>query len=124
MMRQARIAISISIRRQYRQHVYHRGFIADQIGRLSSRLFMATDENQIFSVLPEYLRPIGIRHVLVAIFEAEGDDPVARTRLYPTTELPAVPIRFQSRRFPPAGVLPVGEPFSLALFPLLIQDVA
>jgi signal transduction histidine kinase/DNA-binding LacI/PurR family transcriptional regulator/CheY-like chemotaxis protein len=124
MMRQERIAISTSIRRQYRQHVYHRGFIADQIGRLSSRLFMATDENQIFNALPGYLQPIGIRHILVAIFEAEGNDPVARTRLYPTTESTVLPISFPSRQFPPAGVFPAGEPFSLALFPLLIQDVA
>ncbi|HEU0293012.1 MAG TPA: substrate-binding domain-containing protein, partial [Anaerolineales bacterium] len=77
MMSQARIAISVSIRRQYRQYVYNRGFIADQIGRLTSRLFMATDENQIFNALPVYLQPIGIRHILVAIFEAEGNDPVA-----------------------------------------------
>jgi signal transduction histidine kinase/DNA-binding LacI/PurR family transcriptional regulator/AraC-like DNA-binding protein len=123
MMRQARIAISISIRRQYRQHVYKRGFIADQIGRLTSRLFMATDETQIFNVLPEYLRPIGLHHILVAIFEAEGNDPVAHTRLYPTTESTVLPISFPSRQFPPAGVFPAGEPFSLALFPLLIQDV-
>lgn len=124
MMRQARIAISISLRRQYRQHVYHRGFIADQIGGLTSRLFMATDENQIFNALPEYLGPIGIRHVLIAIFEAEGNDPVARTWLYPTTQSPVLPISFPSRQFPPAGVFPAGEPFSLALFPLLIQNVA
>jgi len=124
MMREARIAISISIRRQFRQHVYHRGFIADQIGRLTSRLFMATDEKQIFRALPEYLVPVGLRHILVAIFEAEGNDPVARTRLYPTTESPAIPISFPSRQFPPDGMLPAGEPFRLALFPLLIQDVA
>jgi signal transduction histidine kinase/DNA-binding LacI/PurR family transcriptional regulator/CheY-like chemotaxis protein len=124
MMRQARIAISVSIRRQYRQHVYHRGFIADQIGRLTSRLFMATDENEIFNALSEYLGPIGLRHILVAIFEAEGNDPVARTRLYPTTQSPILPISFPSRQFPPAGALPVGDPFRLALFPLIIQDVA
>ncbi|HEU4744090.1 MAG TPA: substrate-binding domain-containing protein, partial [Anaerolineales bacterium] len=123
MMRQARIAISISIRRQYRRYVYKRGFVADQIGRLASRLFMAVDEDQIFNVLAEYLQPIGIRHILVAIFEAEGNDPVAHTRLYSTLDLPVVPVRFPSRQFPPAGMFPMGEPLSLALFPLLIHDV-
>jgi signal transduction histidine kinase/DNA-binding LacI/PurR family transcriptional regulator/AraC-like DNA-binding protein len=123
MMRQARIAISITIRRQYRQYAYNKGFVADQIGRLASRLFMAVDENQIFSALAEYLQPIGIRHVLVAIFDEEENDPVARTRLYSMMESPVLPIRFPSREFPPAGLLPVGEPYSLALFPLLIQDV-
>jgi signal transduction histidine kinase/DNA-binding LacI/PurR family transcriptional regulator/AraC-like DNA-binding protein len=124
MMRQARIAISISLRRQYRQYAYNRGFVADQIGRLMSRLFMAVDESQIFSALAEYLRPIGIHHLLVAIFEEEANDPVARTRLYSTMDSPVLPIRFPSREFPPAGLFPVGEPFSLALFPLLIQNVA
>jgi len=124
MMRQARIAISITIRRQYRQYAYNRGFVADQIGRLTSRLFMAVDENQIFNALAEYLPPIGIRHTLVAIYEAEGNDQVARTRLYSTSESPVVPIHFPSRQFPPAGVFPAGKPFNLALFPLLIHDVA
>ena len=123
-MRQARIAISTSIRRQYRQYVYNRGFVADQIGRLTSRLFMAVNEDQIFSALDESLRPIGIRHILVAVFEAEGADPVARTRLYSTTESPVLPIHFPSREFPPAGILPEGEPFGLALFPLLIHNMA
>jgi signal transduction histidine kinase/ABC-type sugar transport system substrate-binding protein len=123
-MRQARIAISTSIRRQYRQHVYARGFVADQIGRLTSRLFMAVDENQILDALAEYLLPIGIRHILVAIFEAEENDPVARTRIYSTLESPPLPIHFPSREFPPVGMFPAGEPFSLALFPLVIQDMA
>jgi signal transduction histidine kinase/DNA-binding LacI/PurR family transcriptional regulator/CheY-like chemotaxis protein len=124
MMRQARVAISISIRRQYRHYAYSRGFVADQIGRLTSRLFMAVDESQIFNALAEYLPPIGIRHILLAIFEADENDPVARTRLYSTMESPVLLISFPSRQFPPAEVFPVGEPFSLALFPLLIQDVA
>ena len=124
MLREARIAISSSIRRQYRQYVYNRGFVADQIGRLTSHLFMAVDERQIFHALAEYLSPIGIRHILLAIFEAEGNDPVARTRLYSTMESPVLPFSFPSREFPPAGVFPAGEPFGLALFPLLIQDVA
>ena len=124
MMRQARIAISSTIRRQYRQYVYTRGYIADQIGRLTARLFMAVDENQIFSALAEYLRPIGVRHILVAIFEAEGNDPVARSRLYSTFESPIVPIHFLSRQFPPSGIFPASEPFNLAVFPLLIQDMA
>ena len=122
-MRQARIAISTSIRRQYRQHVYDRGFVADQIGRLTSRLFTAVDENQILNALAEYLLPIGIRHTLVATFEAEGNDPVARTRLYSTTESP-LPLVFPSRQFPPVRMFPVDKPFSLAIFPLVIQDVA
>ncbi len=124
MMHQARIAISISVRRQYRQYVYNRGFVADQIGQLTSRLFAAVDENQIFNALAEYLPPIGIRHTLVALFESEGNDPVARTRLCSISESPIVVSYFPSRQFPPAGVFPAGEPFSLTLFPLLIQDTA
>jgi len=85
---------------------------------------MVVDENQIFNALAEYLPPVGIRHSLVAIYEAEGNDQVARTRLYPISESPVVPIHLPSRQFPPAGVLPANKPFSLVLFPLLIQDAA
>ncbi len=124
MIHQARIAISISVRRQYRQYVYKRGFVADQIGQLTSRLFAAVDEDQIFNALVEYLPLIGIRHTLIALFEAEGNDPIARTRLYSISDSSVVTIHFPSRQFPPAGVFSAGEPFSLALFPLLIQDTA
>jgi len=124
MLRQARISISISVRRQYRQYVYYRRFIADQIRQLTSHLFAAVDENQIFNALTQYLQPIGICRTLIAFFEAEGNDPVARTRLYSTSESPVLPLRFPSRQFPPPGVLPAGKPFSLALFPLLRHDVA
>jgi signal transduction histidine kinase/DNA-binding LacI/PurR family transcriptional regulator/AraC-like DNA-binding protein len=124
MMRQARIAMSSTIRRQYWQYVYTRGYVADQIGRLSARLFMAVDENQIFGALAEYLQPIGVHHILVAMFEAEGNDPVAWTRIYSMFESPIVPIHFPSRQFPPAEIFPAGEPFNLVVFPLLIQDAA
>ncbi|HLO13592.1 MAG TPA: substrate-binding domain-containing protein, partial [Anaerolineales bacterium] len=122
MMHHACIAISISVRRQYRQYVYNRGFVADQIGQLTSRLFAAVDENQILNALAEYLPQIGIRQSLVAIFEAQGNDPVAQTRLYFVSESPIRPIYFPSREFPPTGVLPADKPFSLALFPLVIQE--
>ena len=49
---------------------------------------------------------------------------MARTRLYSTTESPVFPIHFPSREFPPTGILPEGEPFGLALFPLLIHNMA
>jgi signal transduction histidine kinase/DNA-binding LacI/PurR family transcriptional regulator/AraC-like DNA-binding protein len=124
LMRQARIAISISVRRQYRQYVYHRRFIADQIRQLTSRLFAAVDENQIFNALTEYLQPIGICRTLIAFFEAEENDAVARTWLYSISESPVVSIHFPSRQFPPARVFPIGKPFRLVLFPLIIQDAA
>jgi signal transduction histidine kinase/DNA-binding LacI/PurR family transcriptional regulator/AraC-like DNA-binding protein len=124
MIHQGRIAISSTIRRQYRQYAYNKGFVADQVGRLTSLLFMAANENQIFSALAENLQPIGIRHILVGFFEAEGRDPVAQTRLYSTFESPNAPVHFPSRKFPPAGMFPAGETFSLALFPLLIHNVA
>ena len=123
-MRQARIAVSSNLRRQYRQYAYSRGYVTDQIGRLTTRLFMAVDENQILTALTEYLQPIGVRHLLVAFFEEEGNDPVAWTRLYSTLESPTVSIHFPSRQFPPTGLFPAGEPFRSVLFPLLIQDVA
>jgi signal transduction histidine kinase/DNA-binding LacI/PurR family transcriptional regulator/CheY-like chemotaxis protein len=121
---QARIAISTSIRRQYQNHVHYRAFVADQVGLLTSRLFMALNENQIFEALAEYLPQIGINHIVVAFFESERNDPVAQSRLYIVSLVPSLPVRFPSRQFPPPGLFPGDKQLSLALFPLVIQGMA
>lgn len=120
MLHQARSAISESAQRQVYQLRYHQQ-IADQIlGELITRLGTTLDERQTVKILEENLAEIGVRHVRVALFEADGDDPVGWSILLnpPSQE---VSQRFPSRSFPPAGLYPSDEILNLAIFPLIFQ---
>jgi signal transduction histidine kinase/AraC-like DNA-binding protein/ABC-type sugar transport system substrate-binding protein len=122
MLDQARIAISASVRRQFRQYVVDQRWTLNRLGVLTARLLAAVDETQIYKVLAQHLPVMGIRTAWLALFGAEGDDPLAWTTLRDLTSLEQGHerhlLRFLSRDFPPEGLLPADEPFSLALFPL------
>jgi signal transduction histidine kinase/DNA-binding LacI/PurR family transcriptional regulator/DNA-binding response OmpR family regulator len=122
MLRQARIAISESVRRQYRRYVAGQRWAADRMGLLADRLLTALDETQIFEILAEHLPQMGIQHAGVAFFELEGDDPVAWSLLRMIPDREGMPFRFPSRQFPPEGLYPEDKPFSLAVLTLASQE--
>ncbi|HOU12037.1 MAG TPA: substrate-binding domain-containing protein [Anaerolineae bacterium] len=120
----ARLVIDEVAHEQHTRHLLRQIGIAEQIGRMTARFFAAQDEAEIFAVLPETLPAIGIQHALVAFYEAEDDDPAA----WSVVQAPPVAVqaqrRFPSRQFPPVGLYPEDQPFSLALLPLRIQGGA
>jgi len=120
----ARLVIGEVAHEQNTRHLLRQIDIADQIGRMTARFLAAQDEAEIFAILPETLPAIGIRHAVVAFYEAEDDDPAA----WSVVQAPALSDesqqRFPSRQFPPPGLYPDEQPFSLALLPLRIQGGA
>jgi len=121
MLDQARLVISEMAHEQYTRHLLRQIDVADQMGRMTARFLAAQNEAGIFAVLQERLPKIGIEHAVVAFYEPEEDDPVAWSVVQapPVTEEGLR--RFPSRQFPPEGLYPAGQPFSLALLPLRIQ---
>jgi len=120
-LHRARIAISEVMQHQYKQYVFDQRQTTDRVALLTACLLAALDETQIFKTLAEHLPEMGIGHVGVAFFEPEGDAPAAWSVLYAVPDLERGTIRFPSRQFPPPGLYPEDEPFSLALLPLVIQ---
>jgi signal transduction histidine kinase/AraC-like DNA-binding protein len=90
------------------------------LGLMADQLLRALDEPEIMQVLHDNLPDLRIRHAAVTFFEAEGDDPVARSLLRSTSRLDEE-YRFPTRQFPPAGLYPEDEPFRLALLQLDVQ---
>jgi signal transduction histidine kinase/AraC-like DNA-binding protein/ActR/RegA family two-component response regulator len=119
---QARITINVSTLRQFRQHSVDHRWTLNRLGVLTARLLAAVDETQLYEVLAQHLPAMDIHTAWLALFDAEGDDPVAWTTLRDLTSLEQGGernvLQFTSRDFPPAGLLPADQPFSLALFPL------
>jgi diguanylate cyclase (GGDEF)-like protein len=121
LLHQARTLISESVERRYTRLKVHRTGLDERIGILTARLISSSDEDQVYTVLLEDLPQIDVRLCNVVFFEEQGRDPTARSALKPLQKDAPV-VRFETRKFPPPGVYPDGEPFSLALLPLTYQD--
>ncbi len=116
---QARNAISERMRRQHNRYIIDQKWMTNRIGYLTTRLLMTSDETQIFEVLGNELPAMGLQHNSLSFFEADGDDPVAWSLLHAIPEKEFSPLRFPTRQFPPEGLYPPEQPFSLALLPLV-----
>jgi diguanylate cyclase (GGDEF)-like protein len=121
LVNQARTLISESARRRYVRNRFQQIQTDEAMGRLTAQLLSSLDEEQIYLALEDGLPKVGVRSGYVALFEPQGDDPVGGSRMR-TYQKDAPPLRFATREFPPAGLYPEGEPFSLALLPLFFQE--
>jgi diguanylate cyclase (GGDEF)-like protein len=121
MLHQARAAISESAQRQDYRHQYQHEIMSQALSELTARLNITLDKRQAVEALEAHLTTIGVRHVRVALFEPEGEDPVAwSVVLNPDPELGNQ--RFATREFPPPTLYPSDELLNLALVPLVFQE--
>ncbi len=120
LLHQARTLLSESVDRRYMRLQVNWTDLDDQMSNLTARLISSTDEDQVYDALREDLRQVGLRSCQVAFFEKRDEDPVAVSLLHPL-EKGAPILRFETRSFPPPGLYPEGEPYSLVLLPLSIH---
>jgi diguanylate cyclase (GGDEF)-like protein len=121
LLHQARTLISDSTRRRYLRMQLQQTYHDEAMGRLSSGLLSSIEEEQITSTLHEHMPQVGIRNGYIFFFEPTGADPMGGSWLH-LYEKTSTPIRFESRKFPPPGLYPPGEPYHLALLPIFFQD--
>jgi diguanylate cyclase (GGDEF)-like protein len=121
MLHQARAAISESAQRQDYRHQYQQEITDQTLSEITARLSITLDERQAVEVFETSLADMGIRHARVALFEAEGDDPVAWSVLLSSRSELTSP-RFSTREFPPPALYPSNEVLNVALIPLVFQD--
>jgi len=121
LLHQARSAISESAQRQDYRHQYQWEIRSQALSQLTARLSATLDEREAVKILETDLVAIGIRHARVALFEGEGDDPVAWSTLLNSYAEP-IGQRFPTREFPCSGLYPKDELLNLALVPLVFQE--
>jgi signal transduction histidine kinase/CheY-like chemotaxis protein len=123
MLHQARMAVSEVSRGRSSRLLIQQKNIADQIGWLTTRLFSAQDQDELFEILTRELPELGIKHVSVAFYDADDEDPVAwsvlQTPALMDSRLHEAHLRFPTREFPPQGLYPESEPFNLVMLPLI-----
>ena len=121
MLHLARSAISESAQRQVYRLQYHKQIADQTLGEFTSRLSAILDEREVVKILEGNIEEIGIKHVRVAVFEPDKDDPVAwsaslNPRLDPVSQ------RFPSRGFPPPRLYPPDELLNVIVLPLVFQN--
>jgi diguanylate cyclase (GGDEF)-like protein len=120
LLHQARTLISDSARRQFTRLHLLQTHQEEALGRLTARLLSSLVEEQIFAALAESLGEVGIRGCRILYFEPQGEDPHGGSvQMSQGKELGSR--RFESRSFPPPGMYPAGEQFTLAVLPLFLQ---
>ena len=123
MLHLARSAISESAQRQVYRHQYHKQIADQTLGEFTSRLSAILDERKAVEILEESLPEIGIKHVRIARFESNEDDPIAWSVIL-NPHLDPVSQRFPSRGFPPPGLYPPDEILNVIILPLVFQNEA
>jgi GGDEF domain-containing protein len=121
LLHQARTLISESARRRYTRMQLQQTYYEEAMGRMTARLLSALEEDQIYSILQDQLSQVGIRSGYIAFFDPQDDDPIRNSRLH-TYRKDTPLLRFATRAFPPHGLYPEEEPFSLVLLPLVFQE--
>ncbi|HSB01640.1 MAG TPA: GGDEF domain-containing protein [Anaerolineales bacterium] len=123
MLHEARCAISESVQRQIYRNRYHQQIAEQTLSEITSRLSAILDEQQAVEILEENLANFGIKHVRVALFEAEENDPFAWSIvLNPRSEIASQ--HFPTRSFPPPGLYPEGEALNVMILPLTFHEEA
>jgi signal transduction histidine kinase/AraC-like DNA-binding protein len=122
MVSTAQAAISAHMQGQYRNHVLKERWTASRLSLLTDRLLGALDEEQIHEILARHLPDLDIRTAMLALFEAEGSDPVAWSHIRNVIAADEAPLRIASREFPPPALIETGQPFRLTLIPLVAHS--
>jgi signal transduction histidine kinase/DNA-binding LacI/PurR family transcriptional regulator/AraC-like DNA-binding protein len=128
MLHQMRVAISDAARGRSTRSLLQQAREADQVGLMTSKLFTAHEEREIFDVLASDLPAIGIQDAIVGYYEAEGEDPVACTVLQASIKSNTGAsrlkegVRFPSRSFSPERLYPPQRAYQLAVLPLKIYN--
>jgi signal transduction histidine kinase/AraC-like DNA-binding protein len=115
----AQLALAESVARRRARSAMNQRWTFDRLGLLTARLLNARDEEQVYDVLTQHLPEMGVGFAVVATFQPAGDDPVGSSRLRVLAPGGQPLSIFATRQFPPPGLLPPGQPYSLALLPVV-----
>ncbi|MCL4249817.1 MAG: substrate-binding domain-containing protein [Anaerolineae bacterium] len=122
LLREARVAISAEMQRQHQRHVMDERWTSSRLSLLTARLLTALDEMQIYEILTTHLSDMNIQTALLGLFEAEGDNPVAwskiRNIIHPEHDV----VRVRSEDFPPPYLRNADTLFFMTLIPLVDQS--
>jgi signal transduction histidine kinase/DNA-binding LacI/PurR family transcriptional regulator/CheY-like chemotaxis protein len=120
-----RVQIEISDqiqRRTTRSMIEHMDMMA-QLGLMTAELLTAMNVSESAEILTRHLPKVGIKNVLVALYENDGEDSTSHATVLFTAGLSAdlAGHKFETRKFPTTGIYPTDETTQLTILPLSVD---
>ena len=120
----ARLGLAELIRRQTTEALVKQMTGANRLGLMTSQLLAAVDVEASGNILAQHLPQLDIPQALIGLYSQAEEDPKLHAEILLRVGLngPQANGRFVTREFPPAGIMPAGEAFQLAVLPLIIDE--
>jgi len=109
-------------RRTTRSMIEHMDMVS-QLGLMTAELLTAMNIAESADILTRHLPKVGIRNLLVAIYDNDSEDPTSQGRILFTAGLSEASNgqKFKTRKFP-IGEIYNTEPLQLTILPLYVND--
>ncbi len=106
-------------RRTTRSMIEHMDMMS-QLGLMTAELLTAMNISESAEILSRHLPKVGIRNLLVAVYDSTGEDRTSQATILFTAGLSGDlhGQRFETRKFPTPGIYPTNEPIQLTILPL------
>jgi len=109
-------------RRTTRSMIEHMDMVS-QLGLMTAELLTAMNISESANILTRHLPKVGIKNLLVALYDNDGEDHTSQGRILFTAGLPGPHLgqRFETRKFPVNNIYDA-EPLQLTILPLYVND--
>jgi DNA-binding LacI/PurR family transcriptional regulator/DNA-binding response OmpR family regulator/nitrogen-specific signal transduction histidine kinase len=112
-------------RRTTRSMIGHMDMMS-QLGLMTAELLTAMNISESAEILTRHLPKVGVKNLLVALYDNEGEDYTTQAIILLTAGLSSMlnGQRFETRKFPTAEIYPSDESIHLTILPLHVDNKA
>jgi signal transduction histidine kinase/CheY-like chemotaxis protein len=115
-----RLEISDQIQRRTTRSMIEHMDMMSQLGLMTAELLAALNISETAEIITRHLPRVGIKNLLVALYDHEGEDRTSQASILLTAGLSDAPQgqKFETRRFPTSEIYPAEELIQLTILPL------
>lgn len=123
---QVQLEISDQIQRQTTRSLLEHMDMMSQLGMMTAELLTAMNVAESAEILTRHLPQIGVKNLLVAVYDTDGEEPTAQATVWLTAGpgVSAAGQKFNTRAFPVPGLYPSAGPRQLTILPLAVDNRA
>ncbi|MEW6401943.1 MAG: substrate-binding domain-containing protein [Chloroflexota bacterium] len=114
------LEISDQIQRRTTRSMLEHMDMMSQLGTMTAELLTAMNIPESAEILTRHLPKVGIKNVVIALYDNAGEDPTSHATILFTAGLlrEISGLKFETRKFPTADIYSPGEPIQLTILPL------
>jgi len=118
------LEISDQIQRRTTRSMIEHMDMMSQLGLMTAELLTAMNISESAEILTRHLPKVGIKNLLVALYDSDGEDHTSQATILLTAGLSSKVNgkRFETRKFPTLEIYPTDEPIHLTILPLDVDN--